>query len=237
MGDGGPAGGQPAAGSRSVAGRVASPVAHYPGRVTTPPRFVLASASPARRRTLAAAGIDAEVIVSGVDESTVDSSRPDTLCLTLARMKAEAVANRLRRQGTSAGLVLGCDSVLAFDGQIYGKPVSTADARGRWRHMRGHAGELLTGHCLIRLADHRRAEAVAAATVRFADITDAELEAYLATGEPLQVAGAFTIDGLGGPFVESITGDPGTVIGVSLPLLRRLLADLDVPITRLWATG
>jgi septum formation protein len=103
--------------------------------------------------------------------------------------------------------------------------------------MRGRSGELLTGHCLIRLADDRHAEAVGTTTVRFADVTDAEIEAYLATGEPLQVAGAFTIDGLGAAFVESIVGDPGTVVGVSLPLLRRLLADLGVPITRLWARG
>jgi septum formation protein len=213
--------------------------------VTNPTRLVLASASPARRRTLAAAGIDVDVVVSGVDESTVDSSRADTLCATLARMKAEAVASRLRRQGmggTTGGgmdtaLVLGCDSVLALDGHILGKPSGAADARARWQRMRGRSGELLTGHCLIRLTDDRHAEAVGTTTVRFADITDAELEAYLATGEPLQVAGAFTIDGLGGAFVESIVGDPGTVVGVSLPLLRRLLADLGVPITRLWARG
>jgi len=206
--------------------------------VTNPTRLVLASASPARRRTLASAGIDVDVVVSGVDESTVDSSRADTLCATLARMKAEAVATRLRRQGDKDGaLVLGCDSVLAFDGQILGKPSGAADARARWHRMRGRSGELLTGHCLIRLADDRHAEAVGTTTVRFADVTDAEIEAYLATGEPLQVAGAFTIDGLGGAFVESIVGDPGTVIGVSLPLLRRLLADLGVPISRLWARG
>jgi septum formation protein len=214
--------------------------------VTNPTRLVLASASPARRRTLAAAGIDVDVLVSGVDESTVDSSRADTLCATLARMKAEAVASRLRRQGTGgttggrdndAALVLGCDSVLAFDGQILGKPSGAADARARWHRMRGRSGELLTGHCLIRLSDDRHAEAVGTTTVHFADVTDAEIEAYLATGEPLQVAGAFTIDGLGGAFVESIVGDPGTVVGVSLPLVRRLLADLGVPITRLWSRG
>lgn len=205
--------------------------------MTTPTRLVLASASPARRRTLAAAGIDVDVVVSGVDESTVDSSRADTLCATLARMKAEAVANRLRRQGAERALVLGCDSVLAFDGQILGKPTGAADARSRWQRMRGRSGDLLTGHCLIRLADDRHAEEVGTTTVRFADVTDAEIEAYLATGEPLQVAGAFTIDGLGGPFVESIVGDPGTVVGVSLPLLRRLLAELGVPITRLWSAG
>ena len=205
------------------------------------PVLVLASASPARRALLTAAGIDPEIVVSGVDESAVEATAPDTLCATLARLKAHAVAERLRQRAPIADgravLVLGCDSVLAFDGQILGKPSGAADARSRWHRMRGRSGELLTGHCLIRLADDRHAEAVGTTTVHFADVTDAEIEAYLATGEPLQVAGAFTIDGLGGAFVESIVGDPGTVIGVSLPLLRRLLAELGVPISRLWARG
>jgi septum formation protein len=202
---------------------------------------VLASASPARRKLLTAAGIAVDIVVSGVDESTVDSSRPDTLCLTLARMKAEAIAKRQRDPGTSPTLVLGCDSVLALDNQILGKPADRADAIARWHRMRGRSGVLYTGHCLIQVAnaahDARRAEAVAAATVHFADISDSEIEAYVRTGEPMHVAGAFTIDGLGGPFVESIEGDPGTVIGLSLPLLRRLLAELDIPITRLWSTN
>jgi septum formation protein len=202
---------------------------------------VLASASPARRKLLTAAGIAVDIVVSGVDESTVDSSRPDTLCLTLARMKAEAIAKRQRDPGTTPTLVLGCDSVLAFDNQILGKPTGREDATARWRRMRGRSGVLYTGHSLIQVAnaahEARRAEAVAAATVHFADISDSEIEAYVRTGEPMHVAGAFTIDGLGGPFVESIEGDPGTVIGVSLPLLRRLLAELDIPITRLWSTN
>jgi septum formation protein len=127
--------------------------------------------------------------------------------------------------------------VLAFDGEIMGKPADRGDATRRWRRMRGRSGELYTGHCLIQLADDKHAEAVAVATVHFADISDAEIEAYVRTGEPLNVAGAFTIDGLGGAFVDGIDGDPGTVIGLSLPSLRRLLAELGTPITRLWSTG
>lgn len=209
-------------------------------------QLVLASASPARLRTLRAAGIDPEVVVSGVDESTVGSPHPETLCLTLARLKARAVAERLRHHGHDdvRTLVLGCDSVLALDGEILGKPADAAEATARWRRMRGHAGVLHTGHCLVTVdsvtvnsgaADGgRAAEAVASTTVHFADITDAEIEAYVGTGEPLRVAGAFTIDGLGGPFVERIEGDPGTVIGLSLPLLRHLLDELGISVTALW---
>jgi septum formation protein len=216
------------------------PDGHYDSPVTHPPHLVLASASPARRKTLASAGIDVEVIVSGVDESTVDVADPAVFCLTLARMKAAAVADRLRdgpaRPGSTV-LVLGCDSILAFDGQILGKPADRAEAVARWQQMRGRSGRLFTGHSLINLTEDRRAEAAAVSTVHFADITDTEIEAYVNTGEPLEVAGAFTIDGRGGPFVESIEGDPGTVIGVSLPLLRRLLRELAIPITQLWTAS
>lgn len=217
--------------------------------------MVLASASPARRRILEAAGIDPEVIVSGVDESAVDASSPDALCLVLARLKAHAVADRLsmgrscadHRGGildnrpvhelvgdSSRILVLGCDSVLALGGSVHGKPADAAEAIQRWRSMRGRDGVLHTGHCLVDLSTGRSAEAVAATTVSFAEPTDEEIAAYVATGEPLRVAGAFTIDGIGGPFVERIDGDPGTVVGLSLPLLRRLLAQLDLSVTALW---
>jgi septum formation protein len=215
--------------------------------LTTPravPRLVLASASPARRQLLKAAGIPADVIVSGVDESAVQADRPDILCGTLARLKAEAVAARLRHQTSQTppntepvhgwALVLGCDSVLALDGAVTGKPAGPDDAERRWRAMRGRSGVLYTGHCLVDTYTGKSAAAVSMTTVHFADPTDAEIAAYVATGEPLRVAGGFTIDGLGAPFVERIEGDPGTVIGLSLPLLRRLLAELGVEITRLW---
>jgi septum formation protein len=200
------------------------------------PRLVLASASPARRKLLDAAGIDCEVLVSGVDETMVEASRPEVLSTALARMKAEAVAERLRSTGRGEEhlLVLGCDSVLYFAGDILGKPEDAIEATGRWRAMRGGKGVLHTGHCLIDMATSRHAEATAATTVHFADIDDIEIAAYIASGEPLAVAGAFTIDGLGAPFVTAVEGDPGTVIGLSLPLLREMLAELGVRITDLW---
>ncbi len=201
-------------------------------------RLVLASASPARLALLKAAGIEPEVIVSNVDESTVDSPDPAVLSGTLARLKAEAVAGGLAANGTGGSgttLVLGCDSVLAFEGEILGKPSSADDATRRWKRMRGRHGVLHTGHCLIDPATGRRAEATSATTVHWADITDAEIAAYVATGEPLYVAGAFTIDGRGAPFVSRIEGDHGTVVGLSLPLFRSLLADLGVSLTSLWA--
>jgi septum formation protein len=171
-----------------------------------------------------------------VDESSVGADRPETLCAVLARLKAQAVADRLRHgSGPADGaLVLGCDSVLAFAGEALGRPVDAAEAVARWRRMRGRDGVLHTGHALVDLATGRTAEAVAESRVFFAEVTDPEIDAYVATGEPLAVAGAFTIDGFGSPFVERIDGDPGTVIGLSLPLLRRLLAELGVPITALW---
>jgi septum formation protein len=201
-------------------------------------RLVLASASPARRTLLTAAGIDPEVVVSGVDESAVDATAPDTLCGVLARLKAHSVAERLRQRPLApdgrAVLVLGCDSVLAFEGQLLGKPESPADAVKRWQAMRGHTGVLHTGHCLVELDSGRMAERVGSTTVHFAEITDEEIDAYVATGEPLSVAGAFTIDGLGGPFVEGIEGDHGNVVGLSLPVLRHLMQDLDRSIIDLW---
>ncbi|HEV7897383.1 MAG TPA: Maf family protein [Planosporangium sp.] len=207
-------------------------------------KLVLASASPARLQLLKSAGIPAEVIVSGIDESTVQADRPDTLSGTLARLKAEAVAARLRHRtsrtppgsGPVDGhvLVLGCDSVLAFDGQILGKPTDADDAVRRWRSMRGRSGVLYTGHCLVDTRTSASASGVASTTVHFADLTDTEIAAYVATGEPLRVAGAFTIDGFGGAFVDRIEGDPGTVIGLSLPLLRRMMSELGTEIINLW---
>jgi septum formation protein len=192
--------------------------------------LILASASPARRRTLIAAGIDPAVVVSDVDESIVDVPDPARLAGTLAALKASAVAAR----EPGGDLVLGCDSVLAFGGEILGKPADPAEAAQRWKSMRGRSGVLHTGHCLIEPATGRRVEETSGTTVHFAQISDAEIAAYVATGEPLQVAGAFTIDGIGSPFVERIEGDHGTVVGLSMPLFRRLLGRLDIAVSDLW---
>jgi septum formation protein len=201
------------------------------------PRLVLASASSGRLGTLRAAGLDPDVLVSGVDESTVESDDPRELSAQLARLKAEAVVARMRDQPRPGKptIVLGCDSVLELDGEIHGKPTDAGHAIARWRRMRGRTGTLHTGHCLIDVDTAARAEAVGSTEVTFADATDEEIAAYVATGEPLRVAGAFTIDSLGGWFVERISGDHGNVVGVSLPVLRRLLGELDVSIPALWA--
>lgn len=201
-------------------------------------RFVLASSSPARLATLRTAGIEPQVVVSGIDEDAVLTATveergkltPAESALLLARAKAEAV----RDEGT---LVLGCDSVLELDGQAYGKPADAAEAVVRWRAMRGRSGVLHTGHWLV---DNRATKGsrstgdVASTTVHFADVSDEEIEAYVATGEPLRVAGAFTIDGLGGPFVTGVEGDHHAVVGLSLPLLRVLLAEFGVRWHELW---
>jgi len=191
---------------------------------------VLASASPARLAVLRAAGLEPEVIVSGVDESAYAADTPAELVGLLAQAKAAAVASAL-----DAGLVIGCDSLLDLDGRALGKPASAAQAAQRWREMSGRTGTLVTGHCVINAATGQRASAVAATRVRFGTPSEAEIAAYIASGEPLAVAGAFTLDGRGGWFVEGIDGDHGTVLGVSLPVLRRLLASLWVSVTALWA--
>jgi septum formation protein len=195
---------------------------------------VLASASPARLQLLRSAGLDPAVVVSGVDESTVESSDAGELCSALARLKAQAVADGLADAAEEC-LVLGCDSLLDMNGEIHGKPVDAAQAAARWRAMRGRSGTLHTGHCLIDVSRGEMVEEVGRTLVTFADVTDDEIAGYVRTGEPLQVAGAFTIDSLGGWFVERIEGDAGNVVGVSLPVLRRLLARLDVSIPALWA--
>ena len=190
------------------------------------PRLVLASASPARLATLRSAGLAPEVDVSGVDEDTINADTVPSLVAALARAKAEAVATR--RASGSAQVVIGCDSLLELDGIALGKPVDAAEAIRRWRLMRGRSGVLHTGHHLVRLPGGESRTATASTTVHFANLDDAEIAAYVGTGEPLLVAGAFTIDGLGGPYVERIEGDHHNVVGISLPLLRLLLADLGV---------
>ncbi len=193
-------------------------------------RVVLASQSPARLAVLRAAGLDPEVIVSGVDESSFSAPTTERLTGVLAAAKASAVAARL-----PSGIVIGCDSMLDLDGRAYGKPASPADAAAWWRHMSGRSGTLFTGHCVVDAATGRKVEAVAATTVRFGAPDEDEIAAYVATGEPLSMAGAFTIEGLGGWFIESVDGDHNNVIGISLPLLRRMLADLGIAIPVLWA--
>ena len=195
--------------------------------------FVLASASPARLATLRSAGLDPVVIVSGVDESQLDGLPPAELALQLAELKCAAVAGR--GDLPAQALVLGCDSVLELDGEALGKPADAADATRRWQAMRGRSGVLHTGHCLRDGATDRVAAATASTTVHFADVTDDEIAAYVATREPLHVAGAFTVDGLGGAFVKGIEGDHHNVVGVSLPLVRELAAELGHPWTDLWA--
>ena len=193
------------------------------------PPLVLASASPARLRLLRDAGLDPEVRVSGVDESAVQAQDPRDLVRELAHRKAAAVAADLPN-----GLVVGCDSMLVLDGEVLGKPADAAQSVARWCRMRGRTGTLLTGQVVIDAASGRSVAAVAATEVRFGTPSDEEVAAYVASGEPLHVAGGFTLDGRSGPFVEGIDGDPGTVIGLSLPLLRRQLAELDVRLIDLW---
>jgi septum formation protein len=191
-------------------------------------RVVLASASPARLATLRAAGVEPEVIVSGVDEDLITSTDAANLAAALAQLKCRTVAAQI----DADALVIGCDSVLAFEGEIFGKPAGPVEAAGRWRRMRGSSGVLHTGHC-VRRGDAEFVE-TASTIVHFAAITDAEIDAYVATGEPLHIAGAFTIDGLGGAFITGIEGDHHNVVGLSLPLLRDLIGDLGIAWTDLW---
>jgi septum formation protein len=193
------------------------------------PAFVLASGSAGRLRVLRDAGFDPEVVVSGVDEADERGLEPAALVQRLAERKAAAVAGL--RPGA---LVLGCDSLLELDSEALGKPASAAEAALMWRRLSGRDAELLTGHCLIDGASGRRLLGLARTIVRFGVPNPAELAAYIASGEPLQLAGAFSIEGRGAPFVDGIDGDPSNVIGLSLPLLRRMLADLGLAITDLW---
>lgn len=197
--------------------------------------LVLASSSPARLTTLHHAGVHPEVLVSRVDEDAALSAArerhgelaPEDVALTLARAKCEDVV----AEHDPEALVLGCDSVLELDGEVHGKPGTSNVAVERWQRMRGRSGTLHTGHWLIDGRDEGTGAtlgATASTVVHFADLSDAEIAAYVATGEPLQVAGAFTVDGLGGPYITGIEGDHHNVVGLSLPLLRELLAQLGL---------
>lgn len=200
------------------------------------PHIVLASASPSRRQLLINAGIEPVVRVSDVDEDAVAATMPDAtpqeLCLALARAKAEDVA---RHYGDDPDvIVVGCDSVFEINGIAHGKPGTAQNAKQRWRAMAGNSGHLHTGHCVI--ASGTELAEVATSTVTHGHLTEAEMDAYIATGEPLRVAGGFTLEGLGGPFIERIDGDPSNVIGLSLPLLRRMLVKVNITWTDLWTT-
>ncbi|TFD71254.1 Maf family protein [Cryobacterium gelidum] len=210
-------------------------------------RLYLASTSPARLALLRAAGIEPVLIDPAVDEARVvaeteasrgDALEPRVLVELLARAKAEAAAASALLTEPLDGLLLGGDSVFVLDGVIYGKPHTAQTARERWERQRGRTGTLYSGHWLIEVEEGvpgRAIGAVAEAEVTFADdLDDAELDAYVATGEPLYVAGAFTIDSLGAPFITSIVGDPSTVVGLSLPTLRRLVRGLGHEWPTLW---
>jgi septum formation protein len=208
--------------------------------------IVLASASPARKKLLHAAGIEPSVVVSSVDEDAVTTAAretygalaPEDVALVLARAKAEDVAAEV-----AGAVIVGCDSVLELAGEIHGKPADAAEAVLRWRRMRGASGVLHTGHWVVDTREHSAGGtgatlgATASTTVHFARLTDAEIEDYVGTGEPLRVAGAFTLDGLGGPFVAGIEGDPSNVVGLSLPLLRELFAEVGLAWHSLRAPG
>jgi septum formation protein len=206
-------------------------------------QVVLASASPARLSVLEAAGITPHVVVSGVDEDAIAAAlpapEPEHVVVALAEAKAAAVLADVTGAFPDC-VVIGCDSMLHHNGDLLGKPHTPEVARKRWAAMAGTTGDLLTGHAVLRVEQGRRtasATGTQSTTVRFGTPTDAELDAYIATKEPLKVAGAFTLDGLGGWFVEGIDGDPSSVIGISLPLTRRLLAEVGVTVDQLWSTS
>jgi septum formation protein len=198
--------------------------------MAVPIRFVLASASPARRQLLETIGIPVEVQASFFDESSIQVSQPADLVQTLALEKAHTVA----QQCTPPALILGCDSILTLNGEIYGKPADRADAIARWQQMRGQTGDLYTGHALIDQYQNQTVVRCQITLVKFAQVSDLQIEAYVDTGEPLNCAGCFALDGKGGLFIEEIQGCHSNVIGLSLPLLRQMLADLHYDITEFW---
>lgn len=193
------------------------------------PPFILASASPARRRLLQSAGIEPIVCPSDFDESQVNSTHAANLVQMLANSKACKVAAQFDN-----ALILGCDSILAFNGEIHGKPANAQEAIDRWRQMRGRVGELYTGHVLIDQKQTVTLVRYQVTWVHFAQVRDRQIEAYVATGEPLHCAGCFALEGRGGLFVEKLEGCHTNVIGLSLPLLREMLENLGYDITDFW---
>jgi septum formation protein len=206
-------------------------------------RLVLGSASPGRLKVLRQAGVDPLVVVSGVDEDALIASlgpdaSPADVVRKLAEAKADQVASILDAPVAADCVVIGCDSMLAIDGRLVGKPATADAARSQWRSMSGRSGELYTGHCLLRLVDGTITQQVTespSTTVYFGMPTADDLEAYLRSGEPFAVAGGFTLDGLGGWFVDRIEGNPSNVIGLSLPVTRSMLARVNLSIAELWA--
>ena len=214
-----------------------------PGKTMTGTRVVLGSASSGRLRVLRSAGIDPLVQVSGVDEDAVmaqlGEAAPSEVVSALAEAKARAVCRDLPQAVAQDCVVIGCDSMLYINGSLTGKPGTQEQARAQWHSMAGREGHLFTGHCVIRMDGGTvRTETAAATTaVRFGVPTEAELEAYIASGEPLGVAGAFTIDGLGGWFLDGVEGDPSNVVGLGLALTRRLLESVGLAIGDLWRSN
>jgi septum formation protein len=205
-------------------------------------RFVLASASSGRQRVLRQAGIDPVVIVSGVDEDALTATlpagaSPAEVTVALATAKADAVARSLSAELAADAVVIGCDSMLYRSGTLRGKPGTAQLARAAWQEMAGGSGELFTGHCAVRVLDGDVVDAhgdFCCTTVRFGTPSADDLDAYVDSGEPLAVAGGFTLDGLGGWFIDGVDGDPSSVIGISLPLTRRLLERVGLSIPALW---
>jgi nucleoside triphosphate pyrophosphatase len=208
-------------------------------------RVVLASASPGRRKVLRQAGIDPLVVVSGVDEDAViarldPDATPGAITIALAAAKADAVAHTLDPTVGADCVVIGCDSMLYRDGELLGKPASADAARLGWQQIAGKSGQLYTGHCVIRLQDNTityRAADATVTTVNFGNPSPEDLDAYVDSGEPTAVAGGFTLDGLGGWFIDGVDGDPSAVIGIGLPLTRRLLGRAGLSIAELWAAN
>ena len=208
-------------------------------------RVVLGSASTGRRRVLRSAGIDPLIAVSGVDEDAAIAALgahpdPATVVTTLARAKADAVVRELDAEVTADCVVIGCDSMLYVNGELRGKPGTPEQARRQWNSMAGKPGSLFTGHCVIRMRDAqvlRTETAAEVTTVRFGVPTEDELAAYIASGEPLNVAGGFTIDGLGGWVIDADEGDPSNVVGLGLSVTRRLLESVGLSVGDLWSAN